>query len=863
MKFRYILLALLLACSGATANDSLENILRHAKGSDRATVLLQLAYTHYGQSKNKGFASANEALSLARAAHSEKLTGEAHHVLGVLFQRSSMFDSALAHYTGALQSVAQSEDLSKIFDNMGIIYKQVAKYDSALYFHENALKLQSTTGSVAGRAYSLNNIGNVYLIRRNFQRALEYYSKSMEIRKEAGMQAEVAASLLNIGQVYTLSNRYTLALDCFDQALEIRIAEGDDKNVAYLYNSIGNFYLQLKIYDKAREYYSKALKMHQRMLDPEGEASALNNIGTVHRDLANNQKALEYYTRALEIRRREGLVSAQAYTLNSIGGLYWNQKEYDRAKDYYQQSLELREKLGNRILVAHSLKSLGMICKDEGSTSKALELYDRALKAFTAESDLESIASIQNLKGNLYRKLSEYDKAQEYYAIAQEIYLQTKNKQGLAHTLNNIGLTYTEWGKPELAIKTLTEATAEAALVLDRNLEKDIALALSELFKQKKQFEPSLQYFQRYASLKDSIQANESRKRIAEIEFENEMTVKDREIANQQLEIHGQNAKIAEQRIFLFGFLGIITIIAIFSILLYRQFAQKKQAYNEIEAQKELLKYANASLEKKNDELAEMNEKVTDSIIYAKKIQDAILPHDELFRSMLPDSFVLYRPRDIVSGDFYWIHQQGSKVYVAAADCTGHGVPGAFMSMIGNTLLNELVLGKNMSDPAQIITEMDKGVTAALKQHTGHISKQEDGMEMSLCIIDHEAGIIEFAGTDQKVIVIRDSGAETFSGNLFPIGGMYTIKQRKKIPYEKRIIPIEPGMVIYLLSDGYIDQFGGPEDQRFNSNRLLKLLSANWQMDMPEQYHLLRREFEAWKGAGRQIDDVLVVGIRF
>lgn len=359
------------------------------------------------------------------------------------------------------------------------------------------------------------------------------------------------------------------------------------------------------------------------------------------------------------------------------------------------------------------------------------------------------------------------------------------------------------------------------------------------------------------------MQANESRKRIAEIEFENEMTVKDREIANQQLEIQHQNAKIAEQRIYLYGFIGIITIIALFSSLLYWQFSLKKQAYNEIEAQKELLKQANTSLEKKNDELAEMNEKVTDSIIYAKKIQDAILPHDELFRSLLPDSFVLYQPRDIVSGDFYWIHQQGSKTYIAAADCTGHGVPGAFMSMIGNTLLNELVLGKNITDPAEIISGMDKGVTTALKQHTGHISKQDDGMEMSLCIIDRGEGIIQFAGTDQKVFIIRDTGAETFSGNLFPIGGMYAIKQRKQIPYEKRIIPIEPGMALYLLSDGYIDQFGGPDDQRFNSSRLLKLLSSNWKMDMSEQYHLLRREFETWKGDRRQIDDVLVIGIRF
>ncbi len=863
MKTLYVFLAAMLMHLTVQANDSLENILRSAKGTDRAQVLLQLAYTHYDENKDKGFASAWEALRIAQSYRSDKLAGDALHVLGVLYQRSSMFDSSLTCYNAAVRYVTEPNEQSKIFDNMGIIYKQVAKYDSAIYYHESALKLQASMGSAQGRAYSLNNIGNVYLIRRNFAKALDYYQQSMQIRKELGMTSEIAASLLNIGQVYTQSNQYTKALECFNQALDIRIDEGDNKNVAVLYNSIGNFYLQLKIYDKARENYSKALKLHQEMHDADGEASALNNIGTVHRELDNNDKALEYYTRALKIRQREGLLSAQAYTLNSIGGLYWNQKNYDKAKDYYQQSLQIRQKLGNRILVAHSLKSLGMICKDEGSTERALQLYDSALAAFTAESDIESIASIHNLKGNLYRKLTDYARALDFYKASLKIYQQAQNYQGSAQTLNNIGLTYIEWGKRDEAIPALVQSAKDAALVMDKNLEKDVSLSLAELYKQKKQFETALFYFQRHSALKDSMQANESRKRIAEIEFENDLTVKDGEIAQQQLEIQSQEAKIAEQRIYLYGFICIIAIIGVFSSLLYWQFNLKKQAYNEIEAQKNLLRVANVSLEKKNEELAEVNEKVTDSIMYAKRIQDAILPTDELFRGFLPDSFVLYQPRDIVSGDFYWVHQSGSKTFVAAADCTGHGVPGAFMSMIGNTLLNELVLGKNMTDPAQIISEMDKGVIAALKQHSENSDKQDDGMEMSLCIIDREAGSIEFAGTDQKSILVRSSGTEVFSGGPFPIGGMYTIKQRKKIPYEKRTIAIEPGMMLYLLSDGYTDQFGGPDDQRFNSNRLLKLLGQCWTKNMAEQHRLLSREFETWKGTGRQIDDVLVIGIRF
>jgi len=868
---RNIIFALLFVASGLVySNDSLENLLVHANGETRAELLTQLAYTHFDTDNAKGFKSAYEAFAFYKNEHNEQKMAEVMNILGVLHQRSSEFDSALFYYNKATDIYTDADKLAKVFDNMGVIYKKRAQYDSALYFHQNARKLQATIGERAGVAYSLNNIGNVYLIKQDYSKALEYYQKSLAIRKELSISSDIAASYLNIGRVLVKMNKYSQAHQYLQDALHIRQEDGDKAGIAQMYNSIGNFYLQLKIYDKARENYNNALHLHESMKDETGIATALNNIGTVHRELANYDKALEYYQKALDIRKQKGLATAESFSLNNIGGLFWLKKDYAKAISYYEQSLQIRKKMGNHILIAHSLKSIGMVYKDQGLTDKALSYYEQSLDAFMQESDLQNIASIQNSKGNLYRKLRDFDKALEFYTNALEIYKQLDEQEGIAYTMNNIGLTHQERNVPARSIPAFKEAIRCATAISDRNLEKEASLSLSQALKQLGHFEQSLEYFERFAALKDSLLTTASNKRIAEIEFENDLTTKDHEIATKELEIKEQDTKIAQQRMYIYGVLIVTLIIVSFLTIIYKQYTLKIKANIELEKQKAIIAKTNKSLTEANNglekavgELSEANQKIKDSIVYARKIQDAILPQEDLFHSLLPNSFVLYQPRDIVSGDFYWLHKKGAKTFVAVSDCTGHGVPGAFMSMIGHTLLNEIVIGKNITDPAIILAEMDKGVINALKQDMPGNSKQEDGMEMSLCIIDSETNSIEFAGTDQKMFIARNNGIETVSGNIFPIGGMVKLKQRKQIPYSSHRIPIEKGMSIYMLSDGYIDQFGGKENQRFTSNRLIQLLQSLQHLDMQQQYHLFMREFEAWKGNNKQIDDVLVLSIQF
>ncbi len=274
-------------------------------------------------------------------------------------------------------------------------------------------------------------------------------------------------------------------------------------------------------------------------------------------------------------------------------------------------------------------------------------------------------------------------------------------------------------------------------------------------------------------------------------------------------------------------------------------------------------------VKERTKKIEEQKTKITDSIAYAKKIQEAMLPSDKLLKSHFPDSFIFYRPKDIVSGDFYWFAQPETdewgkpnhQVFLAAADCTGHGVPGAFMSMIGNTLLNEIVNNKKVFNPSQILNDLNNGVIEALNQKDiDNEESQSDGMDITLCKIDKQKGIIELACANHVVIIINDEGTQMIEGDIFSIGGMFSVIS--KPVYNNHIIPIKKGTSLYLFSDGFQDQFGGEKNQKFMLNRLQELLFEIQKDPMSLQLQKIEDTFEKWKGDQRQIDDILVMGLK-
>ncbi len=265
---------------------------------------------------------------------------------------------------------------------------------------------------------------------------------------------------------------------------------------------------------------------------------------------------------------------------------------------------------------------------------------------------------------------------------------------------------------------------------------------------------------------------------------------------------------------------------------------------------------------KMNRLLVKKNKKILDSINYAHRIQQSILLNENEIHKFLPESFIYYRPKDIVSGDFYWFSEIKGKIIIAIVDCTGHGVPGAFMSMIGNTLLNQIVNEKQIIDPASILKELHLGVLKALRQEK-HESLSEDGMEMSLCVIDQKSASMEFAGAMNPIYVVNSNQVEVFNADAKSIGGK-TLRPGMDNKYEftTQNIPLSENSSVYMFTDGYMDQFGGINNKKFNTVNFKKLLLEMQHLKMDEQKQLMHKALEDWKKDYQQVDDILVAGYK-
>jgi len=303
-------------------------------------------------------------------------------------------------------------------------------------------------------------------------------------------------------------------------------------------------------------------------------------------------------------------------------------------------------------------------------------------------------------------------------------------------------------------------------------------------------------------------------------------------------------------------FYAIEAILGISLFILIIRYRERKLRHDrEVLAQK--VKERTIEVEKQRDQIALQKKEITDSIVYAEKIQSAVLPNNEYIDKLLKDYFILYKPRDIVSGDFYWIDGYKNKTIVVAADCTGHGVPGAFMSMLGISILNEVADPSNNYDAGQILDTLRKHLTTTLWQ-TGKDEDAKDGMDLSLCIIDFQNKRLQFAGAYNPLVLIRQSEIIVYKGDKMPVG----YHQAKISEFTTHKINIIKGDCLYMFSDGYADQFGGSEGKKFKSSNFRELLLEINNLSMSEQKMKLNETIEDWKGINEQVDDILVIGIR-
>mgnify|MGYP000086871405 CR=1 FL=1 len=310
----------------------------------------------------------------------------------------------------------------------------------------------------------------------------------------------------------------------------------------------------------------------------------------------------------------------------------------------------------------------------------------------------------------------------------------------------------------------------------------------------------------------------------------------ERELENARIYIGAQQDKINTQQNLIYAVGVVVLLLLVFGVFIWQAYKSKKKSHVI---------------------LSEKNKKITDSINYALRIQQSVLLTDEQIKNILPKSCVYYQPLDSVSGDFYWFSKVNDKTVIAAVDCTGHGVPGAFMSLIGNTLLNQIVNEKEITKPAEILKHLHEGIVLSLRQTDSDESAQ-DGMDISICCIDHGSGKLSFSGAMNSVYVFQGDEIKTLQADLQTIGGF---TRRKARPFKEHEMAINKGDRIYLFSDGFMDQFGGESDEKFNISRFKELIVSLKDVQVHEQKASLETAFNQWRGNTSQIDDVLVIGV--
>lgn len=580
----------------------------------------------------------------------------------------------------------------------------------------------------------------------------------------------------------------------------------------------------------------------------------------------------------------------------------------------FEQRIKEYEQAGNKRMTAHYENKIAYIYWEYNYGKQAIEHFKNSLKLNQAIGNQNAYRSLYTNMGMIYSDLMNYDEALKYFRKSLEEEQKTGDKRSIISALNNIALILSYQKKYDEAIKTLQESLELAQSLNDVRLiracygeladnyektgdqkkwvkysklfatfdkyvkeedmeqlriETQIKVAKANAEKRAKEAELSLKNL-KLELVEDSLDEVEKINRQKQIELN--LLKKEKELQKKNMVLKEQQARLRTERIIRYSLIGLFIVVGAFTLLLLRENKAKKRANKQLAARNKELSEKNAKieeqsalLEKKNKELDKKNKQITASINYARRIQEAILPSKKAILQNFPDSFILYRPKDIVSGDFYWFTKKEDKLLIAAVDCTGHSIPGAFMSMIGNTLLNEIVNEKNITKPSEVLNQLNKGIIQALQQEDGGA---DDGMDITLCCIDKKNRKLQFACANHLSYIIipgnnGESELKTIGGDIYSIGGPFMSLRRKNVTgFTDKTVELKNNTVVYLFSDGFQDQFGGMDNTKFMSQRFKKLLYDNHKKDMHDQQLIMETAFDEWKGDYRQIDDVLLIGVR-
>ena len=821
--------------------DSLVSRLTLAKDEEKILIMLELS-DHFIL-EDEGLMYATKAYELARRKKDLASVAEALNALGKYYLNAYDEIKALEYFLQALKVSEENQinvSKGKALRYIGRTYFYLDSIEKSELYTQKTLEFSHLIKDNLLEADALIDFGNLQARRGKTDIALENFWRALEIRKKNNSMLEVASAYNQLGNLYFNLGESNKAIECFQEEIDIKELHNDWIGLILAYYGMGRTHFRLGNYQLALEPFQKGLTIAERLRNRLYISRISNEIGLIYENLsqsslsvvdneANFRKALEFHERALSIFKEDNELPMVAKSLNNIANTYSRLATNQFVTQYGEAWEDSLQKLSSNVILS--------------TFGKTIDFYNQAMEIFETIDDQIEIANVNINLGSHYNYARNWRKAKEHIDKALKISRELNSPLELSNALFALAETNFRMGNYDQAERYLLESAQIAEGLELKDVLRHSYNKLSKVYEQKENFPNALDFFKRSTQIKDQIFSEQSQKAITEMQTKYETEKKEQEIkllSNEKALLHSENQR---QKLVIIITIGGLLVILGFAVLLINMVRQKQKA--------------NRILEEKNELISHQKQEITDSIRYASRIQNAVLPSSNLLNDALKDYFVLFLPRDIVSGDFYWFTKQNNKMVIVSADCTGHGVPGAFMSMLGVSFLYEIVNKEGILQPAEILNTLRELVKVTLSQ-TGKANEQKDGMDISLGVLDLKNMQLEWAGAYNPLYLLRNGELIEYKADKMPVA----IHVNDRNPFTNNVIDLQKGDTFYMFSDGYSDQFGGSEGRKFMSKQFKQLLLDIQLKPMEEQKEILYQEHLRWRGEFEQIDDIVVFGVR-
>ncbi|MGZ3899084.1 MAG: SpoIIE family protein phosphatase [Bacteroidia bacterium] len=724
--------------------------------------------------------------------------------------------------------------------------------------------------------------------------ALKQLLKQLKTHKS---EDTLKANILNdVAWEYSYFNPDTSVLFCHKAIALSRKLQYQNGEASAL-NTLGINYRSLILYDSSFYYFNKALNIRKAQKRQDKVIAVMLNIANIYNQQKDFSNCILKYKEIIALAHEGGYKEAELVASTNLADVYRDMGSYDKGMETLNRALALNKMINDTIQAPYLYAALAQLQHEMGNSPLAVSSANKALKLLHGRKDLYLMISVTSNLGSFFQKMNQPDSALSVYLRATDFMNEVHDSIGLCIVSGNIAKLYLTQGDVATALifaikgtyigKNIKDTTLysnniliaasvytkkgdyktaliyanEALPMIERlNNKKLLSSAyacLADIYKGLNMHDKRADYLEKSFACRDSAITEENNKISARLNVEFDVFGKEKEIEllNKSAELKEVELdKQKEARKFITGIAILFGTIVLVIIYFYFKIRKSNIIINK---QKERVEAQNEIISSQKHLVEEKQKEIIDSINYAKRIQSAVLTGDDVWNKVSKEHFILFKPKDIVSGDFYWAYNTpNNRSVFALADCTGHGVPGGFMSMLGNSFLNEIVIENKIFSAAVILNKLREKIISALEQKGEE--KRKDGMDIALCVWNKLNNTLEFAGANNALMLIRGNSITEIKGDKMPIGSY--IGDDKL--FSAQIVQLQPGDCLYMTTDGLPDQFGGEKGKKFKYRQLEELLVSITQHTMKEQGLIVEQKFENWKGSLEQIDDVSLVGIR-